>query len=321
MAKIHNEMLYYLKNMKVVESKQDIVEKTVEQLPIGPVGWGSTETPQVIEKPKPVVIRPKTKNIEESIPEKTIETPVPLSADSPILDKPYKLTEDYIIQRLLEYEKEQIENRASYQKSTINAYDLVGCIRKTYYALKGIKEIPNTANPYPYGELVHEMGNAVHEVLQKRLPGDSNELKIKTNNEFDYVVNLRSDMLWNKFVVVEFKTKDVLPKQAEAEHIVQAFIYAYLLNTYMEHHIELVQIVYVARGKVGIKVFDVPITEEYMQKVGEKIQTYTSALAAYVEKNVAPPMDHKYVITKNCYFCNYKHECDRYQQFQNIHTS
>ena len=313
------EMLNYIKNMKVVKSKMEIIEEEVPK-ETGPVPWVDTTSPinNVPKEAKITGVKPiSNTNVEtqQNIQFNEIQAPKPVD----VLDtsKPYKLTKDYVISILKEYEKEQIYNRTTYDKKTVNAYDLVGCIRKVYYAIKGVEEIPNP-NSYPYGELVTSMGNAVHDILQKRLPSDSDEVKIRIENAFDIVINVRTDILWNSEVVVEIKTKDVVPKTAEPEHVVQAMIYAYLLNKYHGYNIQLVQILYVSRGKLNIGIIDVPITEDYMFKVGNKIEKFTSNLMTYVEKDLPPPMNHIYVNTKSCFFCNYKHECQRHQSFQTL---
>lgn len=313
-----SEMLEYIKNMKVVKSKMDIIEEEPVK-DIGPVAWGETNEVIINNTPKEAKIT-GVKPISNTQVSTTIQSnPVLVPKPVDVLDtsKPYKLTKDYIVSILKEYEREEIYKRTTYDKKTVNAYDLVGCIRKVYYAIKGVEEIPNP-NSYPYGELVTAMGNAVHEILQKRLPSDSDELKIKITDMYDIVINVRTDILWNSEVVVEIKTKDVVPKTAEPEHIVQAMIYAYLLNKYHGYNIQLVQILYVARGKLDIAVIDIPITEDYMFKVGNKIENFTSSLMTYVEKNLPPPMNHMYVNTKSCFFCNYKHECQRHQTFQTL---
>ncbi len=316
---INDEMLNYIKNMTIVKSNKEIVEDNNNTTTyVGPVSW---EEPPTTNEPKvnKVKITPKSSKplTVETTPEEIHISNKDTSMTIKKEEKPYKLTKEYVISKLKEYEKEEIYKRTTYQKQTINAYDLVGCIRKAYYAIKGVEEIP-LPNSYPYGELVTAMGTAVHDILQKRLPSDNNELKIKISDAYDIVVNVRSDILWNSEVIVEIKTKDVAPKKAEPEHVVQAMIYAYLLNKYHNYNIQLVQILYVARGKVDISIIDVPITEDYMFKVGNKIEKFTSALMTYVDKNVPPPMDHQYVNTKSCFFCNYKHECQQHIQFQSL---
>jgi hypothetical protein len=323
---MNDEMLSYIKNMKVVKSNKEIVEDNTKTEYVGPVSWGepvnNTPTVTVIEEGSKIKITPKaTKQPivkQESVKQENqilipdLETTINVTTD-----KPYKLTKEYVVSKLKEYESEEIYKRTTYQKKTVNAYDLVGCIRKVYYAIKGVEERP-APNSYPYGELVTSMGNAVHDILQKRLPSDSNELKIKISDAYDIVINVRSDILWNPEVVVEIKTKDIAPKTAEPEHVVQAMIYAYLLNKYHNYNIQLVQVLYVARGKVDISIIDVPITPDYMLKVGNKIEKFTSSLMTYVDKDVPPPMDHQYVTTKACVFCNYKHECQKHQAFQSL---
>jgi hypothetical protein len=312
-------MLEYIKNMKIIKSNKDIQPTDITSKYVGPVSWGNEikkdipiQQPIQTEEQKQKLVQLKNSLVFDE----EFSKPIIRNID-PTDEKPYKLTKDYIVSILREHEKEEIQKRTTYEKKTINAYDLVGCIRKSYYAMKGIQEIPKT-NSYPYGELVQQMGNSCHDVLQKRLPSKSNELKIKITDVYSITINVRTDILWNDNVVVEIKTKDVVPHQAEAEHIVQALIYAYLLNTHMNHQIELVQILYVARGKLDIAVFDVPITEDHMMKVGNKLQKYTSDLIAFFEADTPPPMDHKYVITKACMFCNYEHECKKFKPFTSI---
>ena len=327
-----NDMIDYIKNMKVIKSNKELQasgniietkQMTVSQEDyVGPVAWGSAtsvESTVLLEDKNKIKITPKIKKEESIISEKPKHENIMIPTDVHDLneERPYKLTKEYVIKKLKEYEKEEVQKRTTYEKKTINAYDLVGCIRKSYYAIKGIEEKPKP-NSYAYGEIVQAMGNACHDIIQKRLPSEANELKIKITDIYDITINVRTDILWNKDVVVEIKTKDVVPKNPEPEHIVQAMIYAYLLNTYHGYNISLVQVLYIARGKVGVEIFDVPITPDYMEKVGNKIQRYTSSLMEFVKQDMPPPMDHQYISTKSCMFCNYEYECKKFKPFTNI---
>ncbi len=324
-----NDMVEYIKNMKIVKSNKELQSHIPDTMTnnnqpnnnyVGPVSWGNDNTPitptEQISSDSKIKIKPKIKPKQETS-QNNISIPTTIDNIDTNTTKPFKLTEEYVIAKLKEYEAEEVYKRTTYEKKTVNAYDLVGCIRKAYYGVKGFEERPK-ANSYAFGEIVQQMGNVVHDVVQKRLPSESNELKIKITDIYDITINVRTDILWNKDVVVEIKTKDVVPKAADPEHIVQAMIYAYLLNTYHGYEISLVQILYIARGKVGVKIFDVPITPDYMDKVGNKIKRYTSDLMEFVKQNTPPPMDHQYVSTKACIFCNYEYVCKQFKPFQTL---
>jgi len=214
------------------------------------------------------------------------------------------------------YETKQREKKSSWTKKNLNLYDLVGCIRKTYYALKNFEE-QEGGYVYPYGEIIHGIGNVIHDCLQNNLSPLQNELKTKIN-DMSIVISGRVDMLWNNEVLVEIKSIDALPNEPKKEHMLQALYYVYLINTYMDYDIKVVQMLYVSRGKVGIKIFDVDITPELLQKVGGRLTEWVDELSNYMKLDVPPPRDHKYVVTDSCRFCGYKDRCESTSKYKSV---
>jgi len=334
-------MIDYIDKISVVNTGNELVtdmmsktrseeEKTHQiEMNIKPSTWDLLEPTLADKKTQTVVVTPKKPQqpVKENTQNPvgvdldalfgTTQTPKEQAFPQEVIpsEKPSKITKDYVVGLLKAYEEENVKQRSSYQKKTINAYDLTGCIRKLFYGLKGTKE---EAVVYPYGEIVHGIGNTVHEIMQKRLPSQQNELKIRVENQYEFTLNMRSDILWNDNVVVEVKTIESIPSKAKDEHVLQALFYAYLLNTYLGYRINLVQLLYVSRGKVDVEIFDVDITEEIMLKVGLRIKEILTIVSAHLKENVPPPMDNKYVSTDNCKFCGFAHACQSRSSYKSL---
>lgn len=324
-------MINYIDKIKVTKTGQDLVTEVMEKAQAikpeeilsggydKPTTWDVLDGADTPKKTQNVTVTPKGQKPKEPVVSDLL---LGASADQPVPivqqpDKPDRISKNYVVSMLRKYEEEKMAERGSYKKKTINAYDLTGCIRKLFYALKNIDEKPPDY-AYPYGEIVHGIGNAVHEIIQKRLPSKNNELKIKVEQGFEFVINMRSDILWNDNVVVEIKTIESIPKEAKKEHILQALFYAYFLNRHFNHNITLVQLLYVSRGKVDVEVFDVEITEDLLNRVDLRIKEIVHTVALHLKEDIAPSMDNPHVNTENCRFCGYAHVCQTRSKYKSI---
>ena len=192
------------------------------------------------------------------------------------------------------------------KKSTINASDLCGCIKALYFKLKGVTQ----SNPptYPYSPIVLNVGTTIHSIIERLISPGETEIPIKCEyNGFN--LNMRADAIYNMKVLHEYKTVDSVTKETECkkDHLVQASIYAYLLNTYYNRQLEYIQIIYIARGKVNVKIFNIKIDNELMNKVKNRLDNQLGYLKDCLDTNTIPAFDCEYC---NCNpFCEYKEFC------------
>ena len=220
---------------------------------------------------------------------------------------PQKVTKELLTEYLRNYYQEHVDQRNSYQKENLSVTDLVSCIRMVYFDFTNAERKRNYI--YPYEEIVTEIGNTIHSILQKRIPCIDKEEKIKITDKFAFPISFRMDIHLNDQTLIEIKSIDALPPKAKPEHIKQAVLYAYFLNRFRDYKINMVQLLYVSRGKVDIAVFDIPITDQLLDRVDTTIKEYINDLKYHIDIKVAPPLTNKYVDKSKCYFCDYNHIC------------
>ncbi len=199
-------------------------------------------------------------------------------------------------------EKERVKKRLSIS-------DIVGCIRKSYFHLT--KAEMTLGYVYPYQEMVLGVGNGVHDILQKRIPS------LDVENDFvlkHYFVDIsgRYDLLLNKNVMVEIKTCNTLPTVAEDKHKLQILFYAYILNTFFNFDIKTIQVLYVSRGKFGVKIFDFDITYKIIERVKIYLDTMMAELENSIKNQTPPKKDSKFCLKSDCNFCNFEKVCKKY---------
>lgn len=242
-------------------------------------------------------------------PEKRIDSVKPEGTSFPHkqIDDFEFFTDEIVKNKILNLQIDSVNERSTWVKKNISAYDLVGCIRKIYFGFKGIPE--SNAPSYAYSPIIFAIGNAIHEVLEKSLSIQETEVDIKTSID-DFTFSMRCDGILNDKILVEFKTVDTIVslEKPKPEHLAQAFIYAYFLNKYLKRNIDTIQIVYVARGKIDVKCFKNSITTEMMRLYEKKLTDQLLVLKKCLNDNIAPPSNCRYVST-DCTFCGYKDYC------------
>lgn len=232
---------------------------------------------------------------------------------------PEKLTQELVEEYLREYYFEEREKRDSYQKQNLSVTDLVSCVRKVYFEFKNTERRPTYI--YPFGEIVTSYGDITHAILQKRIPSMHVEEKIKINDKFDFPISFRMDIHLNDKVLVEIKNVESLPEKPKKEHAKQAILYAYFLNTYLGYDFDLVQLVYVARGKIKVKIFDIQINDSILKKVDNMVKSYIETLKYHMNMDVPPPLTDKYVDKSQCIFCDYNYICNSKQKYKSYSST
>lgn len=225
-----------------------------------------------------------------------------------ITDQNKLFTDEGITKRIHnEYLKSEME-KSTWTKKSINAYDLTGCIKKLYFSLRGISK-SDTPN-YAYSNIIFGIGNAVHKVLTEAIKPEEVEVSFKTYI-IGFELNMRADAICYGKVLHEYKTVDSIDEETKLkeEHLKQAVIYAYLLNKYHNRNIRYVQIVYIARGKVKVKVFDIEINDGIMEKVEQRLQKQLRYLKDCLDKYQIPSFESEYCIKTDCRFCEYATFC------------
>lgn len=231
-------------------------------------------------------------------------------------DIPKKLTKE-IVEAFLKIDiiNEQKKN-ATWKKSTLTMSDFSDCIRKAYYAFKNTPQKQTFI--YPYNKIATDIGDTCHNRIQKVIKNIGCELKINDIIINGFNISGRLDLSLNENTLVEIKTIDVIPTKPLAKHVKQVAIYAYLLNTYYNKNITCLQLLYIARGKITSEVFDLELTPETINKIGDMVNEYTSILRKHLELNVPPTMDNKYSDTNSCIFCPYEYVCKKTGKYESV---
>lgn len=281
------EALLYIENIKPLSEEAEVVEN--------------------ISLPKTVpTVNPITEEEIKEIKGKITRNILEMKTEKELVEKLDKESVESFLKKFtfgkFYAEKERVKKRLSIS-------DLVSCIRKSYFHLT--KAEMTMGYMYPYQEMVLGVGNGVHDILQKRIPS------LDVENDFvlkHYFVDIsgRYDLLLNKNVMVEIKTCDPLPAVADDKHKLQILFYAFILNTYFNFNINLIQVLYVSRGKFGVKIFDFDINERILEKVRSYLDTMMAELDNAIKNQVPPKRDSKFCLKSDCAFCNFEKVCKKY---------
>lgn len=314
----NDEILNYIDSMQIDEKQKRIpsVDKNLDE---DVVKWDEEETKKKPKKGTTKKIDTEfmdelfTDDKKEEIKEENNEEVVEKHEESKV-NIPEKITQENLEEFLKKFYEEQRKELDSYQKKNVSITDLVGCVRKTYFDFKNVERRPSYI--YPYNEIVTEIGNVVHQVLQKRIPCINKEEKMKLTEEFSFPISFRMDIHLNQNTLIEIKTIDTLPDKPKKEHAKQAILYAYFLNKYRGYNFNLVQLLYISRGKVKSKIFDIEINESILMKAENMVKGYLETLKEHLDMNVPPPLTNKYVDKSQCFFCDYNYICDSKQKYK-----
>ena len=121
---------------------------------------------------------------------------------------------------------------------------------------------------------------------------------------------MRCDAICYGQLLHEYKTVDTIDEKTKLkdEHLYQAVIYAYLLNKYHYRNISYIQIIYVARGKINIKVFNIEVNDCIMMKVGDRLNKQLRYLKDCLDTYRVPSFENEYC-SNDCRFCEYASFC------------
>lgn len=313
-----DEALNYIESMQV-DNKQKRISSIDKNLDEDVVKWDE-------EEPKKKTKKGTTKKInnefvdelfddkdEQQIKDNKDESTEEQEKEEKVII-PDKITQENLEEFLRKHYEEKQKELDSYQKQNVSITDLVGCIRKTYFDFKNAERRPSYI--YPYGEIVTEIGNIIHEILQKRIPCVDKEEKIKLMDDFAFPISFRMDIHLNSNTLIEIKSIESIPEKPKKEHAKQAILYAYFLNKYRGYNFNLVQLIYISRGKVKSKIFDIEINESILMKVENMVEGYLETLKEQLDMNVPPPLTNKYVEKSQCFFCDYNYICDSKQKYK-----
>ena len=191
-------------------------------------------------------------------------------------------------------------------KYNVNSGDLTGCIKALYFKFKKI--LPSSPPSYPYSPIVLNTGSIIHEVVERLLKPEEREVSINCKL-YDFNLNMRADAIYHDKVLHEYKTIDNIDEKTtcKEEHLKQAVIYTYLLNTYQKRNIEFIQIIYIARGKVNVKVFNIKVTPELMEKVKLRLDKQLGYLRHCLDTNTVPSFESEFCVCNK--FCEYSDFC------------
>ena len=192
------------------------------------------------------------------------------------------------------------------KKSTINAGDLTGCVKALYFKLKGVT--PSNPPTYQYSPIVLNIGTTIHSIIERLVSPGETEIPIRCDY-MGFKLNMRADAIYNMRVLHEYKTVDSVTDETlcKKEHLIQSSIYAYLLNTKMNRDLSHIQIIYIARGKVNIKVFNIKIDNDLMTKVKTRLDDQLGYLKNCLDTNSIPSFESKYCECNP--FCEYREFC------------
>lgn len=192
------------------------------------------------------------------------------------------------------------------KKYNVNATDICGCIKALYFKFKNIE--PSNPPSYPYSPIVLNVGSVIHTIVEMLLKPEEKEVSIRCSLH-GFNLNMRADAIYHNKVLHEYKTIDNIDEKTtcKEDHLKQAVIYTYLLNTYCNRSIEWIQIIYIARGKVNVKVFNIKVTPELMSKVKDRLDRQLSYLRTCLDTNTIPSFENEFC--KCSKFCEYYEFC------------
>lgn len=255
----------------------------------------------------------KTEESANTMKTKTFQKEAPVTEN---LERPDRLNKDFIVQCLLEYHKEDAEKKRNRKKEKLSiTEDLVNCVRKSFYAFENYPV--NETFIYPYTEPIVRTGDAVHDVLQKRIPNLECEESFRVQIR-DYTISGRLDMMYNDHTIVELKTIGTLPSSPKPEHSKQVLIYSFICNEYLNKKITLAQLLYFSRGKADVAVFDCDVNDQIVEQVKKYVFGFVDELDKYRKLKTPPPINSPFVNKESCIFCAYKDVCSGKTKFESI---
>jgi len=189
-----------------------------------------------------------------------------------------------------------------YEKPYISVSEILGCERKIYFDRKKYSIDNDKIVSYPMVDIICEVGDIVHNYIQKIYPFDEIE---KTIISKKYKIKGRVDAI-SKDVLYEIKTID--PKLSNISRIRQkdfdqANIYTEILNDEFGYSIHNIVIIYVPRDFKNIITLDILPNKHDAQKILEK----ASDIYQSINKNEIPSYNEIY--KNDCKFCEFEEYC------------
>ncbi len=255
------------------------------------------------KKPEPKTAKEKVSNdTKKLIEDSTIDD----FADLPGLNK-HLDTKGFSVKRFESLMRskliEEYKTRQSYERPYISCSELYNCIRQNYYFRKRYQIDLKKEYAFSYLYLIQKIGNKIHDIFQDLY--DFTEVE-KTVVSEKYKVKGRVDALKGKTL---HEIKSIDPKKFEnkylREHYYQGVIYAEILITEYDYHIDTISITYVFRDLKQLRVFELPTNAKLAKSLLERAPILLSCLAS---NQVPDPIG---ATNESCKYCQYQRYCKK----------
>jgi len=190
-----------------------------------------------------------------------------------------------------------------YRKKYISVTELLLCPRKVFYNRKNYSIDLNDEFRFANLYLIRNIGNAVHNSIQKIYKFDECE---KTVISEKFNVKGRIDAILDKSII-ELKTTDKQKYQDiyDKNHYHQGIIYSYILGSEYGYEITNISVVYIFRDLKTIKVHNLPPDPNLAKSFLDRSLVISDCL----KNNVVPSITN--IPEDECIWCSYKKYCKK----------
>ena len=190
-----------------------------------------------------------------------------------------------------------------YRKKYISVTELLSCPKKVFYNRKNYSIDLNEEFRFANLYLIRNIGNAVHNSIQKIYKFDECE---KTVISEKFNVKGRIDAILGKSII-ELKTTDKEKHQDEYDrnHYYQGIIYAYILNNECGYEITNISIVYIFRDLKTIKVYNLPTDNDLAKSFLDRSLVISNCL----KNDIVPTITD--IPESECTWCLYTKYCKK----------
>ncbi len=192
-----------------------------------------------------------------------------------------------------------------YIRPYVSITELTQCLRKNYFYR--LKYSVNPSDVFNYGLLflIQEVGNQVHDAIQRNYDFSETEKTIKSEK---YKVKGRVDAVKKNFLY-EIKTLDAKKFNPDGKdtkaHFKQGNIGAFILNEEYGFKIDTITIIYVFRDLKKI----IPLDFEYNKKSANELMKLAPYFKNCLEvKKIPDPINSN---IDQCRWCEFKKYCDK----------
>ncbi|RLG56361.1 MAG: CRISPR-associated protein Cas4 [Candidatus Hydrothermarchaeota archaeon] len=204
--------------------------------------------------------------------------------------------------RITEYDihewlAEAVKARADIDSSVIHVSEVVGCLRRAYYARRRFF----TITPY---EAIVLLGSQIHQAIESILQehGFETEFEVAVNREGIRLLGHIDAYHPQENVVLEFKTVKAVPETPYKSHKLQAETYGAMVEA------DKVYIVYISRTDGKVKVFNVKWSPSTLDFLFDRAKLLSNCLS----NNKTPPRERSHL----CNYCPFKLNCLPYREYK-----